>query len=228
MIRRKAFTLIELLVVISIIAVLLAILMPALQKVKKQAKGVVCFNNLKQIGVGANLYAENNDLYVPRSAGWGTIDEMKPWFQCFMPYLSQQAVDKDYRTVRIFRCPSYPNKEQTLGYVVNGWSDGQNQGGVSRSKITTCERPAKTIYLADNEDGEWRTIIKSSDDRDLTRNDVFRNSHLPASNDTGITTGRRVAKARHKDGCNVLFLDWHADFMQAKDIVSDLWLFKKK
>ncbi|MBN1974181.1 MAG: hypothetical protein JW787_11115 [Sedimentisphaerales bacterium] len=61
----------------------------------------------------------------------------------------------------------------------------------------------------------------------LTRNDVFRSSHLPNSNDTGISTGRRVAKARHKKGCNVLFLDWHADFTQAEDIVVDMWLFKK-
>ena len=87
------FTLIELLVVIAIIALLMGILMPALQRVKKQAKGVVCKNNMKQIGMAANLYAEDYDLFVPRSAGWSTITDMRPWFQCFMPYLAQKAID---------------------------------------------------------------------------------------------------------------------------------------
>ena len=86
--KGKGFTLIELLVVIAIIALLMAILMPALQRVKKQAKGIVCKNNMKQIGMAANLYAEDYDLFVPRSAGWSTITDMRPWFQCFMPYLA--------------------------------------------------------------------------------------------------------------------------------------------
>ena len=87
--KRRGFTLIELLVVIAIIALLLAILMPALQRVKKQAKGFVCKNNLKQIGMAANLYALDQDLYIPRSAEWqGTT---KPWFKLFMPYYVTKA-----------------------------------------------------------------------------------------------------------------------------------------
>ena len=224
--KRKAFTLIELLVVIAIIALLMGILMPALQRVRKQAKGVVCKNNLKQIGMAANLYAEDYDLYIPRSAEWATITEMRPWFQLFMPYLAQKAIDDDYRNVKIFRCPSYPDKEQTLCYVVNGWRE-EGGGWNWRSKLTDCERPGSTIYLADNEDGPWRTIIKKATDRDLTRCDVFQPEHLPNSDSQGITGGRRVARARHRNGCNVLFLDWHADWMAAEDMTVDMWKFKK-
>lgn len=150
--EKKGFTLIELLVVIAIIALLLAILMPALQRVKKQSKGVVCKNNLKQIGMAANLYALDQDLYIPRSAEWqGTT---KPWFKLFMPHLSQKPIDDDYRNVKIFRCPSYPDKEQTVCYVINGWTrEGVPRG---RSKLTECRRQASIIYLADNEDGWWR------------------------------------------------------------------------
>jgi type II secretory pathway pseudopilin PulG len=69
--------LIELLVVIAIIALLLAILMPALQRVRKQAKGVTCRNNLKQVGLAFNMCTEDNDGKSPRNGG--------VWILKFMP-----------------------------------------------------------------------------------------------------------------------------------------------
>ncbi len=215
------FTLIELLVVIAIIALLLAILMPALQRVKKQAKGVVCQNNLKQIGIAANLYALDRDFYIPRSAEWG--GDTKPWFKLFMPYLAQKPMDDDYRNVKIFRCPSYPEKEQTVCYVINGWTrEGVPRG---RSKLSECRRPASVIYLADNEDGWWRPIVRLASDRGTTRCDVFQPEHLPSSDIEAVTGGRRIARARHRGGCNILFLDWHADWMAAEDMTEDMWRF---
>ena len=219
------FTLIELLVVIAIIALLMGILVPVLRKVREQGKDVVCRNNLHQIGMGANFYAAQYDMYIPRSAEWG--GNIKPWFQLFMPFLAQKAVNDDYRNVEIFRCPSYPDKEQTVCYVVNGWRSEGSDKWVGRSKLTDCHRPAFTIYLADNEDGPWRTIIKKVSDRDVTRCDVFRPEHLPSSDSQGITGGRRVARARHKNGCNVLFLDWHVEWMAAEDMTVDMWRFEK-
>ena len=151
MCKRQGFTLIELLVVIAIIALLMAVLMPALQRVRKQAKGVVCQSNLRQIGMGANFYAEEYDLFIPRGAA-GTW----AWYQFFMPFLAQKPIDDDYRNVDIFRCPSYPEKEQTVCYVVNGWEFENRDDMVGReilipSKLTGSTRPADTIYLADNE-----------------------------------------------------------------------------
>ena len=83
------------------------------------------------------------------------------------------------------------------------------------------------LTLADNEDGPWRTIIKKTTDRDVTRCDVFRESHLPMSDDQGIGSGRRVARARHRNGCNVLYLDWHVEWMAAEDMTSDMWSFER-
>ena len=65
--KQRAFTLIELLVVIAIIALLMAMLTPALQKAREQGKDAVCRNNMRQIGLGAELYAEDWDSCIPRS-----------------------------------------------------------------------------------------------------------------------------------------------------------------
>jgi prepilin-type N-terminal cleavage/methylation domain-containing protein/prepilin-type processing-associated H-X9-DG protein len=225
---QRGFTLIELLVVIAIIALLMGILFPVLRKAREQGRDVVCRNNLRQIGFGANFYAEHYDSFIPRSAEWG--GNIKPWFQLFMPFLAQKPMDDDYRNVEIFRCPSYPDKEQTVCYVVNGWGrENNNSWGMQRvaTKLVDCKGPAFTIYLADNEDGPWRTILKKATDRDVTRCDVFRPTHLPMSDSQDITGGRRVARARHKKGCNVLYLDWHVGWMAAEKMTEDMWHFEK-
>ncbi|MBL8764600.1 MAG: DUF1559 domain-containing protein [Phycisphaerae bacterium] len=73
---RRAFTLIELLVVIAIVAILIAILLPALGSARQAARGTLCLSNLRQLGLGWHIYADNNrDAMVPAraaDAGGGT------------------------------------------------------------------------------------------------------------------------------------------------------------
>jgi prepilin-type N-terminal cleavage/methylation domain-containing protein/prepilin-type processing-associated H-X9-DG protein len=102
------FTLIELLVVIAIIAILAAMLLPALAKSKEKAKGIKCTNNLKQLGLALIIYGDDNGFY---PAAYDNTSGQLPNNAWIWPPLLRSTMYKSAST-DVFRCPSAPDTAQ--------------------------------------------------------------------------------------------------------------------
>jgi prepilin-type N-terminal cleavage/methylation domain-containing protein len=120
--RRSGFTLIELLVVIAIIALLMALLLPAIQKVREAANKMICQSNLRQFAIAMHNYAGDYSSQLPPSRGFAPSgpkvdDKHACWTHLVLPYIEQDNVAKQYD----------PNRR---------WSDATpNGGGVSNLDV---------------------------------------------------------------------------------------------
>jgi prepilin-type processing-associated H-X9-DG protein/prepilin-type N-terminal cleavage/methylation domain-containing protein len=239
------FTLVELLVVIGIVALLLALLLPATSRARRQARTAVCLSNLRQLQTAFQLYVNENK---GRSfVGYGTIDNF--WHQILKPYA------KD-RIPGVMYCPEAPENSGKrieplsspyTGTAFHAWANISlvgtfyHEGSYGMNMWVSALRPPSDGSLPSRDEftRDWYVKLPTPDS---SFTPLFGDSAIPMAwpRDTDTppdnlyapvpTTGyapgighmRAFCMARHGRAINVVFLDGHAQTVP----LPDLWKLK--
>jgi prepilin-type N-terminal cleavage/methylation domain-containing protein/prepilin-type processing-associated H-X9-DG protein len=203
---RKGFTLIELLVVIAIIAILAAILFPVFAKAREKARQSSCLSNVKQLGLGLMMYAQDYDeTYMPTGyviPSIGTTVNTNWWRYLLYPYI---------KNWQIYLCPSsaYRNDPSNcVNQLTNSYGYSQALDRRAQGSIST---PAEFIAMGDSVHwigdcyGVWTYAFAAP-------------NGWPGNFSTDPTI-RTEANTRHNFGSNLCFADGHAKWYPTSAIL---------
>jgi prepilin-type processing-associated H-X9-DG protein/prepilin-type N-terminal cleavage/methylation domain-containing protein len=219
-----SFTLIELLVVIAIIAILAAMLLPALSNARDKARSASCINNLKQFGAAVSLYADDNDdfnTYAYTDVDPATGNKTDMGFHIILgPYMGYKNVKCDWDAVHVnksFLCPSLP-VERTMkrggwkiAYVANRTHNGgthsifgyrQKTNNYLPWLLSRLRRPSEIMGIADGRDD---VFVGATQWGGITDPVLF----------DPVSSSARIPQ-RHSGGCNVVFMDGHTEYRRLR------------
>jgi prepilin-type N-terminal cleavage/methylation domain-containing protein/prepilin-type processing-associated H-X9-DG protein len=248
MTKREAFTLIELLVVIAIIALLMAILMPALQRVREQTKATICQSNVRQWGIIFRLYADDNEGKLPQSIAGGNLTAQEAyWIVATLPY---------YQNKKIRMCPStkidreMENRSHGGTFAAWGpfdpggdsdwWADFDT-GSYGMNEWCSCPPPGADSYWGFPTINAWQKIdSKNAGKVPLFLDSIYVDGYPletdepldfepPAYEwnngwgDWGVNAMRLFCIDRHNGGINAVFLDGSARKIELKGLWKLKW-----
>ncbi len=197
---QRGFTLIELLVVIAIIALLAAMLLPALSRAKESARAVQCLNQMRQISLAMKLYADGHNDEFPRSQHSAFAHGQLPWGRAIAPELGRDYVTWTNLLTGLYHCPSDPRKYawsygQNVYFELNPDDDDYVGSPETWRRTISVPKPSTTILDGENSSSESGSMGAD---------------HIMAHFWTSAQEVTDVEQRRHRNRSNYNFVDGHA------------------